>query len=44
MLDAELMKEVKKTIPKNVPHVLISSHTQLGLQELKDMLWEAINS
>jgi GTPase len=44
MLDDELMKEVKKTVPKNIPCVFISSHTGLGLQKLKDELWEAINS
>lgn len=43
MLDEELMKEIKKTLPRNVPHVFISSHTQLGIQKLKDELWKMLN-
>lgn len=43
MLDEELMAEIKKTLPKNVPHVFISSHTQMGLQKLKDELWKLLN-
>jgi GTP-binding protein len=38
MLDDELMAEIKKDLPK-IPHVFISSHNQLGIQKLKDMLW-----
>ncbi|MFN5629505.1 MAG: GTPase ObgE [Bacteroidota bacterium] len=38
LLDDELIKLVKKTLPKKVPYVFISSHTQLGLVELKDKL------
>lgn len=38
LLDDELIKLVKKTLPKKVPYVFISSHTQLGLLELKDKL------
>lgn len=42
MLDEELMAEIKKDLPKNIPSVFISSVAQKGLTELKDMLWEAI--
>lgn len=38
LLDDELIKLVKKTLPKKIPYVFISSHTQLGLVELKDKL------
>jgi GTP-binding protein len=38
LLDDELLKLVKKTLPKKVPYVFISSHTELGLVELKDKL------
>jgi GTPase len=38
LLDEELIKLVKKTLPKKVPYVFISSHTQHGLVELKDKL------
>lgn len=42
MLDEELMKEIEKTLPKGVPHILISAVTGMGLTELKDMLWREI--
>lgn len=44
MLDDELMEEMKKDLPKNVPAIFISSVAQKGLIALKDMLWEAINA
>jgi len=43
MLDDELMQEMKKELPKGVPSVFISSVTQKGLNELKDLLWTEIN-
>lgn len=43
MLDEELKKEIKTTLPKGVPAVFISSVAQTGLTELKDMLWKALN-
>ena len=43
MLDAELMEEMKKQIP-NVPYLFISSVAQIGIVELKDLLWKAIQS
>lgn len=42
MLDDELMGEIKKTLPADVPHVFISAVTGYGLTELKDTLWRAI--
>ena len=42
MLDDELMEEIKKTLPADVPHVFISAVTGYGLTELKDTLWRAI--
>lgn len=44
MLDEELMAEIRKDIPANIPSVFISSVAQKGLTELKDMLWEAIGA
>ena len=44
MLDDELKAAIAEELPQDVPHVFISSITQTGLQELKDMLWEALNS
>lgn len=42
MLDEELIAEIDKTIPQELPHVFISSVTGQGLQTLKDVLWGAI--
>lgn len=42
MLDQELIEEINKTIPQELPHVFISAVTGYGLQELKDILWGAI--
>jgi GTP-binding protein len=43
MIDDELKKEIKKTLPRKVPHIFISSIAQQGLDELKDLLWNSIN-
>ena len=43
MLDDELMKEIKKTLPRKIPHIFISSVTGKGIVQLKDMLWEMLN-
>ncbi|WP_343304898.1 GTPase ObgE [Chitinophaga niabensis] len=44
MLDDELKTAISAELPKDVPHVFISAVTQTGLQELKDILWEALIS
>jgi len=44
MLDDELKEAIVKELPQNVPHIFISSITQQGLGELKDMLWKALNA
>ena len=43
MLDDELKEEIKKEIPTNVNYLFISSLAQMGLQELKDKLWNMLN-
>ena len=43
MLDEELITAVKKELPKDIPHVFISSIAQKGLIELKDLLWRTLN-
>ncbi len=43
MLDDELKKAIAETLPKDVPHVFISSAANQGITELKDMLWKALN-
>jgi GTP-binding protein len=42
MLDEELMKEMKKELPR-VPHLFVSSATGYNIVKLKDKLWEMIN-
>jgi GTP-binding protein len=44
LLDEELMRMLKRTLPKKIKSVFISAVTGMGLQELKDVLWDAINS
>jgi GTPase len=44
MLDEELMEAVKKELPENIPHLFISAVTGKGLTELKDLLWEVLNT
>jgi len=43
MLDEELLKELKKDIPE-IPHIFISSISNLGIEKLKDLLWKELNS
>ena len=43
MLDEELVTAIEKELPKNIPHVFISSFTQKGLIQLKDLLWRTLN-
>jgi GTP-binding protein len=44
MLDEELKTEIKKELPKELPSVFISSITQQGLIELKDLIWRQLHS
>ena len=44
LLDDELKQAIEKELPSNIPHVFISSATQKGLTELKDLLWERLNA
>jgi GTP-binding protein len=43
MLDQELKTAIARELPEEVPHVFISSITQQGLVELKDLLWKIVN-
>tara|TARA_Y100001949_G_C15854566_1_gene272190 strand:- start:462 stop:710 length:249 start_codon:yes stop_codon:yes gene_type:complete len=42
LLDDELEKEMSREVP-DIPHVFISSVSQKGLVELKDMIWRSLN-
>jgi GTP-binding protein len=43
MLDDELKAAIVKELPQNIPHIFISSATQTGLTQLKDLLWTTLN-
>jgi GTP-binding protein len=43
MLDDELTAAIRKELPPGIPHVFISSVTNKGLTELKDLLWQVLN-
>ena len=43
MLDEELIEMLTPTLPENVPHVFISSVANMGIQQLKDILWAELN-
>ncbi|MFZ9235606.1 MAG: GTPase ObgE [Algoriphagus sp.] len=44
MLDEQLMKEMEREIPNDLPYVFISSVSQYNLEKLKDLIWQAIHS
>jgi GTP-binding protein len=44
MLDEELTKAIKKELPDSFPHIFISSFTSKNITELKDLLWNTLNS
>lgn len=43
MLDQELLEEMRKDVPADLPVVFISSASGLGIPSLKDAIWKAIN-
>ncbi|MEO8886329.1 MAG: GTPase, partial [Mucilaginibacter sp.] len=43
MLDDELIAEMKKEVPADIPSIFISSVAQKNIAELKDLLWAEIN-
>ncbi|MHA6247051.1 GTPase ObgE [Pontibacter sp. CAU 1760] len=44
MLDEELEAEMRATLPKDLPTVFISSISGKNIMQLKDMIWNALNS
>lgn len=44
LLDEELMEMLHEDLPDDIPVVYISAVTGYGLQQLKDILWEELNS
>jgi GTPase len=43
MLDDELIEAISKELPKDIPSVFISSITQQGIVELKDLIWKNLH-
>ena len=43
MLDDELIDQMREELPEDIETVFISSVAQMGLTELKDLLWRTIN-
>ena len=43
LVDDNTIKEIKKHLPKKVPHVFISSVVGKGIDELKDLIWLMLN-
>ena len=43
MLDEELIEEMKKELPENIPSIFISAVSQYNLEKMKDLIWQAIN-
>nr|WP_024992026.1 GTPase ObgE [Hoylesella pleuritidis] len=44
LLDAELVEMLRETLPNDLPCLFISSVTGQGLDELKNVLWQELNS
>lgn len=43
MLDEELKTEIRKELPTDLPTIFISSITQQGITELKDLIWRHLH-
>lgn len=43
MLDEELIQALKQELPKDIPSLFISSVTQQGIPELKDLIWKNLH-
>jgi GTPase len=43
MLDEELLTEMKREVPADVPSVFISALTNKGIQEVKDLIWKTLH-
>jgi GTP-binding protein len=43
LADEEILERVHQTRPTDLPTILLSSVTQQGIQELKDLIWTTLN-
>jgi GTP-binding protein len=44
MIDEVMEKQMKKLLPRGIKHVFISAVGQKNIDELKDVIWDSINS
>ena len=42
IIDDERLVEIESQLPKDVPSIIFSSHSGVGISELKDLLWKAL--
>jgi GTPase len=43
LFDEQMLDELRPELPPEIPHVMISSHTEMGIVQLKDVLWKVLN-
>jgi len=43
LLDDELAKAIRKELPKDIDHVMISSVANQGIEKLKDLIWSKLH-
>ena len=43
LLDDELIEVLSEDLPEGIPHLFISAVVGMGITELKDLLWKALN-
>ncbi len=44
MIDEDLQSEIADQLPKNIPHLFISSVAVKNIMQLKDLIWEKLNA
>lgn len=43
LIDKKTEQKIEKNLPKDISHIFISALNQIGLKELKDLLWNKLN-
>lgn len=44
LIDEQQRKDIKKHLPKKIPHIFISSAMGEGIKELKDLIWKSLTT
>lgn len=44
LIDEQQRKDIKKHLPKKIPHIFISSAMGEGIKELKDLIWQSLTT